>query len=80
MTVVFGAFLIALAVTAVFLGLKLSKKNASKQLFFENLIIDFTQGSSHASKNDNIEMDENSAYTTSTETLDRIYAEVNRQT
>ncbi|CAI8041021.1 Sushi, von Willebrand factor type A, EGF and pentraxin domain-containing protein 1, partial [Geodia barretti] len=64
-TVVFGALLIALAVTAVFLGLKLSKKNAR---------------SSHASKNDNIEMDENSAYTTSTEALDRIYAEVNRQT
>ena len=40
-TVVFGAFLIALAVTAVFLGLKLSKNNASKQLFLDNLIIDF---------------------------------------
>jgi hypothetical protein len=76
-TVVFGALLIPLAVTVVVLGLKLSKKNSSKQLFFDNLIIDlYTQGSSHASKNDKIEMDENCAYATSTEAVNRIYAEV----
>ena len=69
MTVVFGALLIPLAVTVVFLGLKLSKKNSSN----ENLIIDlYTQGSSHASKNDRIEMDENCAYATSTEAVNRI--------
>ena len=73
-TVVFGALLIPLAVTVVVLGLKLSKKNSTN----ENLIIDlYTQGSSHASKNDKIEMDENCAYATSAEAVNRIYAEVN---
>ncbi|CAI8036464.1 Sushi, von Willebrand factor type A, EGF and pentraxin domain-containing protein 1 [Geodia barretti] len=56
-TVVFGALLIALAVTVVVLGLKLSKKNSR---------------SSHASKNDEIEVDENCAYATSTEAFNRI--------